>query len=60
MTEMDEVRAQREKIGTESESLVRTQGKQIAEYQSNIKALEVGGLNLNLIKSIYRSLRFLC
>ena len=41
MTEMDEVRAQREKVGTESESLVRIQGKQITEHQSSIKSLEV-------------------
>ena len=52
MTEMDEVRAQREKIGTESESLVRTQGKQISEYQSSIKALEVGVLIAYLGKLI--------
>lgn len=41
MTEMDEVRAQREKIGSESESLVRIQGKQITEHQATIKSLEV-------------------
>jgi len=41
MTEMDEVRAQREKVGHESESLVRIQGKQITEHQATIKSLEV-------------------
>jgi septal ring factor EnvC (AmiA/AmiB activator) len=41
MTEMDEVRANREKIGSESESLVRVQGKQITEHQATIKSLEV-------------------
>ncbi|XP_052781716.1 centrosomal protein of 83 kDa-like [Mya arenaria] len=40
MTEMDEVRAQREKVGHESESLVRIQGKQISEQQAIIKSLE--------------------
>ncbi|XP_060580457.1 centrosomal protein of 83 kDa-like isoform X1 [Ruditapes philippinarum] len=40
MTEMDEVRANREKIGSESESLVRIQGKQITEHQATIKSLE--------------------
>jgi len=46
MTEMDEVRAQREKIGSESESLVRIQGKQITEHQASIKSLEVRNLRI--------------
>lgn len=41
ITEMDEVRAQKEKTGSESESLVRIQGKQITEHQATIKSLEV-------------------
>ena len=41
MTEMDEIRAQREKISSESESQVRVQSKQITESQSIIKSLEV-------------------
>ena len=55
MTEMDEVRAQREKIGTESESLVRVQAKQIAEHQSSIKSLEV-----SFYQRIVYWLDFLC
>lgn len=41
MSELDEVRAQREKIGSESESLVRIQGKQVTELQASVKSLEV-------------------
>lgn len=39
--ELDEIRAQREQIGLQSDSTTRLQNKQIAEQNAVVKALEV-------------------
>ena len=42
LTELEEIRAQREHTGLQSESTSRLQNKQLAEHAANIRALEVG------------------
>ncbi|XP_013415985.1 centrosomal protein of 83 kDa-like [Lingula anatina] len=40
LTELEEIRAQREHMGMQSDHVSRLQGKQLAEHSANIKALE--------------------
>ena len=41
LTELEEIRAQREHVGLQSENVSRLQYKQLAEHAANIKAMEV-------------------
>ena len=41
LTELEEIRAQREHQGLQSDHVSRMQSKQLAEHSANIKALEV-------------------
>lgn len=41
LNELDELRGQREKLGLESDHVLRLQSKQMTEFQANVRALEV-------------------
>ena len=41
LTELEELRSQREKSGLESDHVHRLQNKQMTEFQANVRALEV-------------------
>ena len=41
LTELEEIRAQREHLGVQADNVTRVQIKQLTEYQSNIRTLEV-------------------
>ena len=41
LSELEEIRAQSEHIGIQTDSVARLQTKQLAEHAANIKALEV-------------------
>ena len=41
LSELEEIRAQKEHTGLQSDSVLRLQTKQIAEHQANVKSLEV-------------------
>ena len=41
LSELEEIRAQREHLGMQSDSVTRLQSKQLAEHTANVKALEV-------------------
>lgn len=40
-SELEEIRAQKEHTGLQSDNITRLQNKQLAEHQANIKALQV-------------------
>lgn len=41
LSELEEIRAQREHLGLQSDSVSRLQSKQLAEHSASVKALEV-------------------
>lgn len=41
LTELEEIRAQREHLGLQSDHVTRLQTKQMAEHAANVKSLEV-------------------
>ena len=41
LTELEEIRAQREHLGLQSDNVARLQSKQLAEHAANVKALQV-------------------
>ena len=41
LTELEEIRAQREQAGLQSDHVTRLQSRQLTEHMANIKALEV-------------------
>ncbi len=48
LTELQEIRAQSEYTGIQSDSVNRLQTKQLAEHAANIKALEVSGHSVDV------------
>lgn len=40
LTELDEIRSQREKLGLESDHVHRLQNKQMTEFHANVRAAE--------------------
>ena len=49
-SELDEIRAQKEHTGIQSDSVLRLQQKQIAEHAANVKSLEVKCAELKEVK----------
>ena len=47
LSELEEIRAQREHLGLQSDSVSRLQSKQLAEHSATVKALEVSKLDIN-------------
>ena len=41
LTELEDIRAQRENLGLQSDHVARLQAKQLSEHAANIRALEV-------------------
>ena len=41
LTELEEIRAQREHLGVQADNVTRVQIKQLSEHQNNIRTLEV-------------------
>ena len=59
LSELEEIRAQREHLGMQSDSVARLQSKQLTEHSGNVKALEVNWHSTALLFSFQLKLNFL-
>lgn len=55
LTELDELRGQREKLGLESDHVYRLQSKQMTEFQANVRALEVCETRPTPVRLLYEN-----